>query len=146
MTHVMLNREDGSIDFDQRWSDYKTGFGNAGGEIWLGLDNIHQLTSTANYALLVEIEDWNGNQFWAWYSDFSVESEAQLYRLGIFGYDESSTAGDAFTSDAGVNHNINSMLFVEFCHIYVPIVFPLYPFRRRGINLPILPSVFLKKY
>ena len=105
MTKVILNREDGSVDFDREWNDYKKGFGNVGGEFWLGLDNIHQLTSTANYGLLVEIEDWSGNQFWAWYYHFSVESEAQLYRLSVSGYDVTSTAGDAFT-DAQLPNDI----------------------------------------
>lgn len=41
---LIQNRFDGTEDFYLNYHDYKYGFGNIGGEFWLGLENIHQLT------------------------------------------------------------------------------------------------------
>lgn len=38
------NRFEGAQEFYQNWHEYKHGFGNLGGEFWLGLENIYQLT------------------------------------------------------------------------------------------------------
>ena len=42
----VINRFDGSQNFFLNWTDYKQGFGNLSGEHWLGLEHLHQLTST----------------------------------------------------------------------------------------------------
>ncbi len=33
---VLMKREDGSVNFDLEWTDYKTGFGDMAGEFWAG--------------------------------------------------------------------------------------------------------------
>jgi hypothetical protein len=33
---VLLNRWDGSENFNRLWDDYENGFGNKAGEYWLG--------------------------------------------------------------------------------------------------------------
>lgn len=42
---MVQNRYEGSVDFYRDWHDYKHGFGNIGGEFWLGLEKLHILTN-----------------------------------------------------------------------------------------------------
>jgi len=91
---TFLNREDGSVNFTRSWSDYKSGFGFRQGEFWLGLDCLHQITSTRSYGLRAEFADFEGRSYWSWYSRFSVGSEAGGYRLTVSGYNCSSSGGD----------------------------------------------------
>eukprot|EP00058_Branchiostoma_floridae_P018817 XP_002604306.1 hypothetical protein BRAFLDRAFT_88596 [Branchiostoma floridae] len=92
---VFQRRKDGSVDFYLDWQNYKTGFGELGGEFWLGNDNLHHLTAQGGYELRVDLEDFEGNSTYAKYSNFSVEDEGHLYRLTVGGY--SGTAGDSMS-------------------------------------------------
>ena len=49
----------GSVDFAQDWAAYRDGFGSASldDNYWIGNEFIHQMTSTGNYALRVEVRD-----------------------------------------------------------------------------------------
>jgi len=33
---VLMRRKDGTLNFYQKWNDYKKGFGKPDGEFWLG--------------------------------------------------------------------------------------------------------------
>ena len=57
---VFQKKIDGSVDFYRDWAAYKDGFGDLNGEFWLGLDNIHRLTSSDTFTLRVDLEDWQG--------------------------------------------------------------------------------------
>ncbi|KAK3744272.1 hypothetical protein QZH41_007992 [Actinostola sp. cb2023] len=92
---VIQKRLDGSVDFYRAWADYKRGFGNKLGEYWLGMDNIHALTSRASYRLRVDLEDFEGNTRYAEYDSFNVAYEAHNYRLTIGQY--SGNGGDSLT-------------------------------------------------
>nr|ADQ55821.1 fibrinogen-related protein [Mytilus galloprovincialis] len=92
---VIQQRFDGSVNFFRKWQNYKTGFGQPFGEYWLGNDVIHELTTGANHALRIEVEDFNGTSKYAEYENFSVSSEPNKYRLLVNGY--SGNAGDAFS-------------------------------------------------
>ena len=76
-------RLDGSVDFHRGWYDYKHGFGNLSGEFWLGLDNIHRLTTSGSYKLRIDLEDVAGNTHYAEYDPFWVSSEGAQYRLSV---------------------------------------------------------------
>ena len=55
LLQVFQRRQDGSEDFFRNWTDYKTGFGDLSGEIWLGNDNLHLLTKGHDQKLKVEL-------------------------------------------------------------------------------------------
>nr|KAG5693650.1 hypothetical protein BaRGS_017380 [Batillaria attramentaria] len=61
---------EGGVDFDRNWTDYERGFGDLTHESWLGLDKIHRLTSSNNYILRVDLEDFDGSTAYAEYRDF----------------------------------------------------------------------------
>ncbi|XP_072016757.1 fibrinogen-like protein A [Amphiura filiformis] len=83
---VFQRRIDGSVDFYQNWTDYKHGFGSVDGEHWLGLDKLHDLTSTGRWELHVDLEDHRGNTVYANYDDFYIGNEDALYTLHIGQY------------------------------------------------------------
>uniref|UniRef100_A0A8C4SN43 Angiopoietin 2b n=1 Tax=Erpetoichthys calabaricus TaxID=27687 RepID=A0A8C4SN43_ERPCA len=83
---VLQRRRDGTQDFHRTWKDYKVGFGDPSGEYWLGNEFLHQLTSSNTYTLRVQLKDWDGNEAFSLYEQFSIGSEEQNYRLTIKGY------------------------------------------------------------
>ena len=86
-------REDGSVDFSRDWAGYKNGFGEVSGEHWLGNDVISALTNQTACQLKVDLECFSGLQYYAQYTTFSVDDEANEYMLHVNGY--SGTAGDS---------------------------------------------------
>lgn len=98
---VIQNRFNGEINFFRGWNDYRDGFGNIGGEFWLGLNKIHELTSDNLYELLIVIEDFNGEKKTAKYNGFAISSEAAGFTLSVLGK-YSGDAGDALSYHAGM--------------------------------------------
>ncbi|KAH3792336.1 hypothetical protein DPMN_145830 [Dreissena polymorpha] len=92
---VIQRRMDGSVDFRRSWADYKSGFGNLGGEFWLGNENIYKLTKDKPRELRIDMETYNGTRY-ALYSEFNVSSESEKYLLYAAGY--TGDAGDGFNS------------------------------------------------
>ncbi|XP_059212974.1 microfibril-associated glycoprotein 4-like [Centropristis striata] len=97
---VFQRRMDGSVNFYRPWDQYKVGFGNASGEHWLGLDNIHYLTNHQNYELLVDMEDFEGATVSARYTSFSVGLECHGYKLSVSGFIDGG-AGNALSHHNG---------------------------------------------
>ncbi|CRK91759.1 CLUMA_CG005393, isoform A [Clunio marinus] len=81
-------------NFNRDWADYKKGFGNPAKEFWMGNENIFMLTNNEEYALRIELEDFEGNKRYAEYSRFKIHSEADYYKLEVYGYE--GNAGDSF--------------------------------------------------
>ncbi|AWP11638.1 Microfibril-associated glycoprotein 4 [Scophthalmus maximus] len=94
-------RMDGTVNFYRPWDQYKIGFGEASGEHWLGLDNLHYLTGERKHELLVSMEDFEGNKRFALYSTFSVGSECEGFNLSVSGF-KAGDAGDAMSSHNGM--------------------------------------------
>ncbi|KAL7029323.1 hypothetical protein ACKWTF_006186 [Chironomus riparius] len=80
-------------NFNRDWADYKNGFGDPAKEFWMGNENIYMLTNNEDYALRIELEDFEGNKRYAQYSHFKVNPEADYYKLEIDGYE--GNAGDS---------------------------------------------------
>uniref|UniRef100_A0A3B4EY85 Zgc:171687 n=1 Tax=Pundamilia nyererei TaxID=303518 RepID=A0A3B4EY85_9CICH len=80
---VIQRRQDGTVNFFKKWEHYKTGFGSAAGEYWLGLETMHLLTQRKNYELKVDMEDFEGQKVFAHYSSFSVGPESDGYKLNL---------------------------------------------------------------
>ena len=86
-----------STYFQKTWIDYKKGF-KSKGELWLGLDQLHALTSLGTWRLDVVIWDWNDQTYTARYNEFSVGSESTNYTLTIGSFDSAaSTLGDSMS-------------------------------------------------
>nr|XP_033811888.1 angiopoietin-2-like isoform X1 [Geotrypetes seraphini] len=88
---VIQHRTDGTVDFHRTWKEYKMGFGSPSGEYWLGNEYVHKLTSRGVYSLRIQLKDWENQEAYSHYDQFSVGSEEQNYRLRVQGY--SGTAG-----------------------------------------------------
>uniref|UniRef100_UPI00398E45AC tenascin-X-like n=1 Tax=Pristiophorus japonicus TaxID=55135 RepID=UPI00398E45AC len=97
---VFQRRMNGKTNFMRTWKAYMSGFGELAGEHWLGLENLHQMTSHRRYELRVDLR--NGKEHvYATYDKFVVESEAQRYKLRLGKY--AGTAGNSMSYHHGSN-------------------------------------------
>jgi len=101
-----MQKVDAEDFFDRMWAKFKAGFGDVGGNYWLGNDQIHQLTKDDGYKLRVDFhaESYDQQRYWYWaeYGTFIVADESNNYRLTIGGY--TGDAGDIF-------YDIDDMMF-----------------------------------
>ncbi|NWI04242.1 TENR protein, partial [Tichodroma muraria] len=95
---VFQRRQNGLTDFFRKWADYRVGFGNLEDEFWLGLDNIHKITSQGRYELRIDMRDGQEAAY-AYYDKFSIGDSRSLYKLRIGDYN--GTSGDSLTYHQG---------------------------------------------
>lgn len=97
---MFQRRNTGQLDFYKRWRNYVDGFGDPTREFWLGLDKLHELTSTAAipFELRVDLRTFNESTYAA-YDHFQVASNRDRYKLSVGKYQ--GTAGDAMTYHNG---------------------------------------------
>ncbi|XP_060561066.1 protein scabrous-like [Ruditapes philippinarum] len=98
---VIQRRLDGSEDFYRTWTDYVCGFGIISGEYWLGLENIHELT-TVDSSLRIEMEafeDVSPTHAYAQFHTFRVDDEDSNFRLHVNGF--SGNCGDSLSYHDG---------------------------------------------
>ncbi|KAF7249753.1 Fibroleukin [Varanus komodoensis] len=100
---MIQRRQDGTVDFNRTWQEYRQGFGSLQGEHWLGNEYLHLLTRVGQHVLRIELEDWHGVKRHAIYRKFKVASEAHLYRLTAREYQGS--AGNALSYSRNYNHD-----------------------------------------
>ncbi|TSV94885.1 Tenascin [Bagarius yarrelli] len=95
---VFVRRQSGKLDFFRNWRNYTAGFGDMNDEFWLGLSNLHKITSSSPYELRVDLRD-KGEHAYAQYDKFSVSEPRSRYKVHVGGY--SGTAGDSMTYHNG---------------------------------------------
>ncbi|XP_035009240.1 fibroleukin [Hippoglossus stenolepis] len=111
---VIQNRQDGSLNFNRTWQEYREGFGSPQGEHWLGNAVLTALTSVGQHQLRIELEDWHHQRRHATYNNFKVASEAQRYRLTAREY--SGDAGNALSYSKRYNHDGRSFSTADRDH------------------------------
>uniref|UniRef100_A0A182NJN5 Fibrinogen C-terminal domain-containing protein n=1 Tax=Anopheles dirus TaxID=7168 RepID=A0A182NJN5_9DIPT len=98
---IFQQRYDGTVDFYRNWTEYRDGFGDLGGEFWLGLEKLHRImASGATYELLIELEDFEGVRAYEHYDEFAISAESEDYELKKLGK-ASGTAGDSMVLHRG---------------------------------------------
>ncbi|XP_061763849.1 tenascin-like [Nerophis ophidion] len=95
---VFLRRQNGKLDFFRNWKNYTAGFGNVDDEFWLGLSNLHKMTSGGHYVLRVDLRD-GGESAYAQYDRFTIAEPRTRFKIYIGAY--SGTAGDSMTYHQG---------------------------------------------
>ncbi|XP_022595584.1 tenascin-like isoform X1 [Seriola dumerili] len=95
---VFLRRQNGKLEFFRNWKNYTAGFGSMNDEFWLGLSNLHKITSSGHYELRVDMRD-KGELAYAQYDKFTIAEPRTRYKVYIGAY--SGTAGDSMTYHQG---------------------------------------------
>jgi len=98
---VIMRRFDGSVSFGRTWEEYSSGFGDINNEHWMGLRDLYEILKSRNYVLRIDMEDFNGGQWYAQYETFYIGSEDEKFPIYFGGY--SGTAGDSFSGENGRN-------------------------------------------
>ncbi|XP_076063817.1 microfibril-associated glycoprotein 4-like [Oratosquilla oratoria] len=86
-------------DFYRTWIEYEKGFGDLEGEHWLGLENIHHLTSHSLQELRIDLSDFENATRWAKYGFFHVRDPDSKYVMNCGRY--TGDAGDSLSSHSG---------------------------------------------
>ncbi|XP_056110840.1 tenascin isoform X3 [Rhinichthys klamathensis goyatoka] len=91
---VFLRRQSGKVDFYRNWRNYSAGFGDTNDEFWLGLLNLHKITTAGQYEIRVDLRDGPETVF-AVYDKFYISDTRSRYKIQIGAY--SGTAGDSLS-------------------------------------------------
>ncbi len=96
---IFQKRTSGDVSFERNWESYRKGFGDLLGNFWLGLDALHEITSSGGYTLRVDLQNIKGSQGYAEYSDFKIGSHAEKFVLTYGSF--SGTIGDGMKKCRG---------------------------------------------
>ena len=80
----VINRMVGNVDFNRTWREYEDGFGSVGGDHWLGLRNVRDITlNNRNYKLNFILTTPSGGLYYTEYRVFKMDGSADGYRFSI---------------------------------------------------------------
>ncbi|XP_062134313.1 microfibril-associated glycoprotein 4-like [Drosophila sulfurigaster albostrigata] len=97
---VILNRFNGSENFYRKWYEYRSGFGYLEDEFFIGLEVLHQMTSSQGYDIRIELTSFDDYVYHADYSNFIIGSEQEKYSLKSIGGHHGNLE-NAFESNIG---------------------------------------------
>lgn len=105
---IIQRRFDGNVDFYRSWNEYRAGFGDINGEFFIGLEMLHNLTSSQHHELHIQLEDFENETRYAGYSDFLVGNADEQYKLKSLG-NYTGTAGNALIYNLNQNFSTFDM-------------------------------------
>uniref|UniRef100_A0A7M5VAE5 Fibrinogen C-terminal domain-containing protein n=1 Tax=Clytia hemisphaerica TaxID=252671 RepID=A0A7M5VAE5_9CNID len=113
---TIMRRQDGSVNFQRPWKDYKFGFGKLLTEFWFGNENMHDLTKSTfapkSSTLLINMRmKGQTKPVYAKYDTFEIGNEASKYTLKISG--ASGNASHLTGSDSFLGYH-NNMKFSTY--------------------------------
>ncbi|XP_037953126.1 ficolin-1-A-like isoform X2 [Teleopsis dalmanni] len=82
---VIQRRQDGSVDFNRNWTDYKSGFGNINSEFFFGLNKLHKLTNKNAHELMIVMRLFDSTVLHTKFDYFLIGSETEGYILKELG-------------------------------------------------------------
>ena len=74
---------DASVSFERSWDEYAAGFGEVDGNIWLGLEAMHDLTEAQPMSLQIDVVPYHIPTVSIPYQQFHVGDAASEYLLTI---------------------------------------------------------------
>jgi hypothetical protein len=87
----------GSNFFNRTWAEFKIGFADLSGNVWLGNELLQHLTKNNVFKLRFDLQSYEtGLWFVAEYSMFTVASEVDNYRLNVAGF-SGNASNNAFS-------------------------------------------------
>ncbi|XP_050535348.1 protein scabrous [Daktulosphaira vitifoliae] len=89
-------RTNDQLTFNNIWTEYSEGFGQVYGDLWLGNEAIHQLTSDNKSSLQINMIDIYGNFWIAEYKNFKVSNASTGYLLSVSGFKGNATDALSF--------------------------------------------------
>ncbi|KAK6183870.1 hypothetical protein SNE40_006450 [Patella caerulea] len=112
-TLIQLNDEYNTENFNQSWEQYKQGFGSLNRTHWLGLDHIHDITSSRTQDAYVYIVDVMAQTpYLRKFVNFRVENESMEYAM----YYSSSEAVRGFNDLGDSLYNLVGQGFTTYDH------------------------------
>jgi hypothetical protein len=90
---AVQRRFNGSESFARNYSDYVSGFGSVAGDYWIGLENIHLLTTSPGNtsSIRISVQYYNGTRVYQHYGNVSVDNSTSGYMIHVTQTDQDVT-------------------------------------------------------
>ena len=96
---IQRNSNTSTIDFNRTWEEYAAGFSHSD-SLWLGLEQMHELTRLDSYKLTITFTLNDGSTLFSGYDTFIVDNNCSDYTLTVGSY-SGGTLKDTFSINSG---------------------------------------------